>query len=109
MDLLKIIRHDLYCKISNTGNDYAEHVYIIDTLDSDLEIGTFLCYLPVIMYYTSIIGTNIVKFDFPYIYLPDSGTNLQGSVGYVKYSVRQKPNLNIGTVIKKQCRHLFRL
>ncbi len=87
-------------RFQNTGNASAENVYIIDTLDSNLDMGTFGKINSSHYCNVSLLKTNIVKYDFPNINLPDSGTNQQLSNGYVTYSVRQKPNLAIATQIK---------
>lgn len=86
-------------RFQNTGNDYAENVVILDTLDADLEIGTFSVLNSSHYMTTDIIGSNIVKFSFPNINLPDSNANQQASNGYVTYSIRQKPDLIPGTKI----------
>ncbi len=84
----------------NTGNAAAGNVYIIDTLDNNLDMGTFGKISSSHYCKVSFLKANIVKYDFLNINLPDSGTNQQLSNGYVTYSVRQKPNLAIATQIK---------
>jgi uncharacterized repeat protein (TIGR01451 family) len=88
-------------RFQNTGNASAQNIYIIDTLDSDLEIGTFGILKSSFNNITStFIGPNVVKFNLQNIFLPDSGTNMAGSQGYIIYSINQKPNLVDGTTIK---------
>jgi hypothetical protein len=85
-------------RFQNTGNAEAIHIYITDTLDSDVDASTFqlLAYShqPMVQ-----LKENAVRFNFPNINLPDSNTNEPASHGYVQYKVKLKPNLPIGTVI----------
>ena len=82
----------------NTGTDTAIHIYVTDTLDSDLDASTFqlLAYShqPMVQ-----ITANAVRFNFPNINLVDSGTNEPLSHGYVQYKVKIKDNTPVGSVI----------
>ncbi len=82
----------------NTGNDTALHVYLLDTLDSDIDESSIqlLAYShePLVQ----VMG-NVVKFNFPNINLPDSTTDEPNSHGYVQYRVRLNDGLVPGTVI----------
>lgn len=83
----------------NTGNAPAQHIYIIDTLDNDIDESSFellsYSYEPMVQ----IIG-NRVRFNFANINLPDSVSNEAGSHGYVQYKVKRKNNIAIGSVIE---------
>jgi hypothetical protein len=83
----------------NTGTAPAENIYVADTLDTDIDAGSFqlLAYShqPVVT-----IKENIVRFTFLLINLPDSNTNEPLSHGYVQYKVKLKDNLPVGTQIK---------
>jgi hypothetical protein len=85
-------------RFQNTGNDTAIHIYIADTLDSDLDVSTFqlLAYshLPQVQ-----IRENEVQFNFPNINLPDSFVNEPLSHGYVQYKVKIKDGKPLGTTI----------
>ncbi len=81
----------------NTGNDTATNVYILDTLDSDLDINSIQ-----IVYATHpmnfyIINGNILRFQFDNIFLPDSGANEFLSHGFVVYKINPKQSLTDGT------------
>jgi hypothetical protein len=82
----------------NTGTAEAQHIYVTDTLDSDLDASTFqlLAYShqPLVQ-----IKENAVRFNFPNINLPDSNTNEPLSHGYVQYKIKLKDNRPIGTQI----------
>ena len=83
----------------NTGTAAAQHIQVLDTLDADLDASTFqlLSYSHTPM--VQITGSN-VAFNFVNINLPDSTTNLAGSMGYVIYRVMPMANLLVGTAIE---------
>jgi hypothetical protein len=85
-------------RFQNTGTAEAQHIYITDTLDSDIDESSFqlLAYShqPMVQ-----LKENAVRFNFPNINLPDSNTNEPLSHGYVQYKVKLKDNLRIGTQI----------
>lgn len=82
----------------NTGTATAQHIYLLDTLDDNIDAASFeliaYSHQPV----TQVIGT-VVRFNFPGINLPDSLTNEPGSHGYVQYKVKLKSGLALGTSI----------
>ncbi|MEP7169640.1 MAG: T9SS type A sorting domain-containing protein [Bacteroidota bacterium] len=81
----------------NTGNDTAKNIYILDTLDNDLDINTMrILYASHPMQFYIINGT-VLKFDFQNIQLPDSGANQMLSHGFVVYEISPKQNLANGT------------
>ena len=82
----------------NTGTAEAQHIYVTDTLDSNVDPASFqlLAYShqPMVQ-----IKENAVRFNFPNINLPDSNTNEALSHGYVQYKVKLKESLPVGTNI----------
>lgn len=83
----------------NTGNAKAFNIRLVDTLDSNLDLGTF----KVINYShnnTWSINNKVAFFNFQDIQLPDSLTDTEGSKGYVQYKIKPKSNLGAGTKIK---------
>jgi uncharacterized repeat protein (TIGR01451 family) len=83
----------------NTGNDTAYKVIIIDTLDSNLDPSTIELIQSShdIQFY--ITPDNVMSFTFNNIMLPDSGVDLEGSNGFVKYRINQKLNVPGGNNI----------
>lgn len=83
----------------NTGNAPAQHIYIMDTLDSDLDESSLellaFSHEPVLQ-----VNGSIMRFNFANINLPDSVNNEPGSHGFVQYKVKRKDNLPIGTQIQ---------
>jgi len=84
----------------NTGTAMARNITVIDTISSYLDIGTLQVLnssSPVLVYQDE--GTNVVRFRFNDIDLPDSLSNPIGSIGYIGYSISPKPDLAQGTQI----------
>ena len=72
---------------------------ILDTLDGSLDEGT-LQLLAFSHTVNAEVAGNILRFSFPEIQLPDSGSDEPGSHGFVQYRIRLKDNLALGTVIE---------
>jgi len=89
-------------RFQNTGNDVAYKVLISDEIDSNLDLNTFslINSSHIDSLQTSISDNGTVTFEFNNINLPDSTTNLEGSNGYVMYSIKPKTGLPENTVIK---------
>lgn len=83
----------------NTGTAPAINVYIMDTLDSDLDMNTLQITGASHDMNPIFTGANIVRFDFPNINLIDSVANEPLSHGWVTYSVKAKSGLAHGTEI----------
>lgn len=90
----------------NTGNAPAEHIYLLDTLDSNLDESSIQLLTYSHDNYTQVLPGGIVKFNFPNINLPDSLSNEPQSHGYVRYKIKMKDNLPIGTVIENTA-HIY--
>jgi uncharacterized repeat protein (TIGR01451 family) len=84
----------------NTGNDVAQNIAIIDTLDADLDVSSFQVVTSSHAMTPEIYPGNIVKFNFNNIMLVDSGTSQALSQGAITYKIRTKPNLQNGTTIR---------
>ena len=82
----------------NTGTATAQHIYVDDTLDTDLDESSFQLLSYSVAPFVQIKG-NAVRFNFPNINLPDSNANEPGSHGYVQYRIKPKHNLAVGTNI----------
>ena len=85
-------------RFQNTGTFYAERVVIVDTIDADLDLNSL-----------QIISTshnmqlvregNVVFFGFDQIFLPDSATDFDGSIGHVRYEITPFPTFSEGQTI----------
>ena len=85
-------------RFQNTGNAEAFNIYVMDTLNSNIDPSTFqllgYSHQPQIL-----IKQSVVRFSFPNINLPDSNSNEPGSHGYVQFKVKLHDNLPLGTTV----------
>jgi uncharacterized repeat protein (TIGR01451 family) len=90
---------DYIIRFQNTGTYEAENVHIADTLSDKLDLESFrvIAYSHPMRYELS--GNGIVDFYFDNIQLPDSGSNHLLSNGFVRYSIKGKPYLELGNTI----------
>lgn len=82
----------------NTGTAPAKKVIISDEIDTDLDINS-LHILHATHNANMYVDGRTVKFRFDNINLPDSGTNMKGSMGAITYGIKQKVALLAGTKI----------
>lgn len=90
-------------RFQNTGNADAINIYLIDSLDTNLDLKSVKIvgksHKPMI---TEVLPGNVLKFRFNNIHLPDSTSNEAASHGYVIFEVRPRPDLPAGTIIENQ-------
>jgi hypothetical protein len=82
----------------NTGTAAARNIYVLDTIDTHLDINT-LDVLGSSNTYSYQVKGNVVKFIFSNINLPDSSTTPSGSQAWIQYTVKQKSGNKNGDVI----------
>lgn len=83
----------------NTGNDTAHNVFILDTINVNLDFNTLRINSASHNMTIDVLAGEILKFNFNNIMLPDSGMNEPASHGFVSYSIKPKANLPNGTQI----------
>ena len=97
-------------RFQNTGNAEAIDVYILDSLDADLDVSTLdvisQSHEPMI---TEVLDSNVLKFRFDNILLPDSNSNEPESHGFVVYEINPLPGLANGTEITNSAAIYFDL
>jgi uncharacterized repeat protein (TIGR01451 family) len=104
-DSLALLDQDITytLRFQNTGNDYAEHVVVNDTLSEFLDLSTFkiidTSHPNLLQVEANKDDPRIIDFRFDNIFLPDSTTNPVGSNGHVTYNITPLPDLPIGTEI----------
>jgi uncharacterized repeat protein (TIGR01451 family) len=86
-------------RFQNTGNAPATHVIIHDSLSDKLDLTTFQVTAYSHPYQIEIKNNKLIKFKFLNIMLPDSGTDYNGSQGYVAFTAKQKASNVLGDVI----------
>jgi uncharacterized repeat protein (TIGR01451 family) len=85
----------------NDGNNNATNVVITDTISPNLDLSTFRLVGAKHGISTFVnTTTRVVTFTFNNINLAQSAADLDGSRGYVVYSISEMPNLPIGTEIE---------
>jgi uncharacterized repeat protein (TIGR01451 family) len=84
----------------NTGNDTAFNVFILDTLDKNIDLKSIQILNSSRKVNTNILPGGILKFNFNNILLVDSSFNEKASHGFVAYKAQLRPNLAFGTVVK---------
>ena len=94
-------------RFQNTGNAEAYNVAIVDTMDQNLDLMTFQFLGASHPCVFTMEGSGIANFTFYNIMLPDSGTDMAGSNGYVSYKVKTKANLAPLTVINNKAAIYF--
>ncbi len=87
-------------KFQNTGSSEAYNIYLLDTVDANLNVSSFDLLALSHPGYVQILENNVLKFNFSTILLPDSFTNESSSHGYVQYRIKRKENLPLGTQIR---------
>lgn len=75
-------------QFQNTGNSEAINIFVIDSLDNDLDLQTLKVVGKSHDMWTEILPGNVLKFHFDNIHLPDSTNNEPESHGYVIYEVK---------------------
>jgi len=83
----------------NMGNAPAIHIYVMDTLDNNLDESSIQILGSSHRMLTEIKG-NIARFNFPNINLVDSATNEPESKGWLQYKIKKNTGLALGTQIK---------
>ncbi len=86
-------------RFQNTGTFYAERVVIVDTIDADLDINSLN--ITAISHEMELSREgNVVFFEFDQIFLPDSTTDFEGSIGHVRYEIDPLPTFSEGDLIE---------
>lgn len=90
----------------NTGTDTAYAVTLVDTLASYLDPSTLRLVSSSHDAQLTVVR-NVATFTITNARVPDSATNLLGSMGFVKFSIRQRAHNAVGTVINNKAGIIF--
>jgi len=82
-------------RFQNTGNDTAFTVVLRDTLSPLLDLNTFHITGSSHEVNATIYPNRMVEFRFDNILLPDSGTDLEGSNGFVQYRIQPLASITL--------------
>jgi uncharacterized repeat protein (TIGR01451 family) len=90
-------------RFQNTGTFPAEFVRIIDTLGGMVDPATFQFISSSHPCTWKMRGAGVVEFFFENIQLPDSTSDEAGSHGFVRFAIKPKDGLPLGTVVENFC------
>lgn len=93
-------------RFQNTGTYPAQFVRIVDTIEAKFDISTFSLLASSHPVSVSIEGGNRLVFFFDRIQLPDSTADEAGSHGFVTFSLKPKPGLQIGAIFRNTA-HIY--
>ncbi|MCC6279268.1 MAG: DUF11 domain-containing protein [Saprospiraceae bacterium] len=94
-------------RFQNTGTDTAFRVVLRDTLSPWLDPGSIVPGAASHPYRFYLSGAGVLNVTFDPIALPDSNVNEPASHGFIKFRVRQRPGLPLGTVINNRAAIYF--
>lgn len=86
-------------RFQNTGNAPAHNVTILDTLDTDLDPTSLRVLGSSHTFYALLQPDGVLRFSFPNINLPDSGSDMAGSQGFVRFAIKHLEGPAEGTVL----------
>lgn len=94
-------------RFQNVGTFIAENVSLIDTLSNYLDPESLSVIGSDHYYEMEWLAENVVKFNFDYIMLPDSGVNEPESHGFVEFNINPHGYIPSGAVIENQAAIFF--
>ncbi|MBL7800236.1 MAG: T9SS type A sorting domain-containing protein [Chitinophagales bacterium] len=86
----------------NTGNAVANEITIVDSLDPNVLASSLRIVGATHTMTPEWVSSNIIKFRFLNIMLPDSTSDELKSHGAVTFTIKLKPQLTVGTTIKNK-------
>jgi uncharacterized repeat protein (TIGR01451 family) len=86
-------------RFQNTGNAPAQNIFILDTLDANLDVSTLEILASSHTMVPTLLTGNIMRFSYSNINLPDSVNDEPNSHGYVTYSISPVSSIVNGSVI----------
>ncbi len=87
-------------RFQNTGTAPAQNIYIIDTLDADLDWTSLTLVEATHNMQIINLGNGVMRFEFPSIWLADSTTNEPESHGHLVYRITENAAATVGTEIE---------
>lgn len=87
---------DYTIRFQNTGTGPAYNVYLLDTISPLLDLTSFTILASSHTFEASLGDARDLRFDFFNIMLPDSGSDMAGSQGFISFRLRPMQNLAVG-------------
>ena len=97
---------DYTIQFQNTGTAPAFNVYIVDTLDADVDPSSLQIKSASHTMTPEWVASNVIRFNFYNIMLADSFSNEPASHGQIQYRIKLKSGLPLGTQIKNTA-HIY--
>jgi fimbrial isopeptide formation D2 family protein len=94
-------------RFQNTGTDVAYNIYVLDTLDANLDVTTLEVIAMSHPMTYSVLAGNIIRFNFNNIMLADSNASEAASHGYVTYKISPMANAANGATIQNSASIYF--
>jgi len=91
--------HTYTVHFQNTGTATAQHIQVIDTLDTNLDWSSFQLLAYSHDNLTQVLQNGVVHFNFPNINLPDSTSDELNSHGWIQYRIKTKADIQPPTTI----------
>jgi len=79
-------------RFQNTGTAPAQNIYILDTLDTELDWSTFELLQTTHNMQIVNLGNGVLRFEFNNIWLPDSSVSQELSQGHIIFRIRENVN-----------------
>ena len=98
---------EYFIRFQNTGTDTAFNVVVLDTLSASFDVSTLLLGASSHTYDLRIIDNHILEFSFENIRLVDSFSNEAASHGFFSYELKQKEDVELGTIIENSAAIYF--
>jgi uncharacterized repeat protein (TIGR01451 family) len=86
-------------RFQNTGTAPAQNIYILDTLDAELDWSTFELIQSTHEVEVENFGNGVLRFKFNNIWLPDSSESQELSQGHFVFRMRENPGNTLGSEI----------
>lgn len=86
-------------RFQNTGTAPAQNIYILDTLDTELDWSTFELIQSTHEVEVENLGNGVLRFKFNNIWLPDSSVSQELSQGHFVFRMRENPGNTLGSEI----------
>lgn len=94
-------------RFQNVGNHPAADVVIVDSLPAGLDMSTFKVVQSSHKMTGLVVNGHRVEFRFENIFLPDSVSNNEGSIGHIIFSLMPNTNIAAGTALKNKAAIYF--
>ncbi len=87
---------DYTIRFQNTGTGPAYNVYLMDTVSPLLDLTSFQILASSHTYSASLGDSRDLRFDFQNIMLPDSGSDMSGSQGFISFRLKPVSSIALG-------------